>query len=97
MSKEQRKITGLLTEVGQHYVLGQEGPTGCVETISFRRDIHKTTGHSGMPCYVIRYVNSTVQTVVPHHAVAEYTTDINRQVDEDIGNVPELPEQIEEE
>lgn len=93
MPKENRKIVKLLTKMNEHYVIGEEVHGSRVGAISFRKDIHKTVGHSGMPCYVIRYVNSTVQTVVPHHDMAEYDTDVyDRQADEDVGSVPELPE-----
>lgn len=96
MPKEDRKITELLTKTGQRYVVGEERNNARVEAISFRKDIHKTIGHSGMPCYIVRYVNSTVQTVIPHHAMMEFATDIGNQTDEDIGSVPELPERPEE-
>lgn len=93
MPKGERRITELFTKTDKHYILGEETNIGRVASISFRKDIHKTTGHSGMPCYVVAYYNNTVQTVVPYQLMVEYTTDIDRQVDEDVGHVPELPEQ----
>lgn len=100
--EEKRRITELFTEakvpdpdINKHYVLGEETNFGRVESISFRRDGHRTLGSFNMPCYVVSYHNSTVQTVIPYHAVLECVTDVDRQVDEDVGRVPELPDEQE--
>lgn len=92
MPKEERKITMLFTKTGESHTLGEEDDIGRITSISFRKDIHKTVGHTGLPCYVVAYSNSTVQTIVPYSNMKKYVTDIDRQVDEDVGAVPELPE-----
>lgn len=86
---EQRKITAIEKLDGFVYTVGEEN----VEAISFRKHKHKTFGHSGLPCYVVRYVDNDEQTIIPLHSMAEYTTVLEKIVDEDVGNAPKPPEE----
>ena len=94
-----RIITRILLKTGPtlRFDLGEEDESyGRVKSISFRKDIHKTVGHTGLPCYVVQFVNSKVQVVIPHSNMANYTTDEMPENDEDVGNTPDLPDAEEE-
>lgn len=87
-------ITKLSFTHGDVINLGEEYDNyGRVSSISFRGQNHKTTGSTGMPCYVLQFNNSTVQMVVPHSNVKYVLTDDNNQPVEDGANVPDLPEE----
>lgn len=86
MPKEERKIIELFTTDGIRYTVGEEE----VEFISFRKDIHHTVGHSGMPCYIVKHANSTIQLIVPLHSMSWYRTDAVVAIE--AADVPELPE-----
>jgi len=73
----------------QTVVLGEEFENfGRVNGISFRGTIHKTTGSTGLPCYILTFENSDVQAIIPREKVVYLTTDNAKQN----AAVPELPE-----
>lgn len=72
--------------------LGEEVIGARVQSISFRKDTHTTHGSAGCPCYVVTFVDSKVQMVVPREAVKFVLTDENNAPVEDGANVPDLPE-----
>jgi len=95
MSKVKKVITRLVLRDG-HQTLdvgNEDADYGVVELISFRGDRHQTTGASYINCYVVKFVNSTVELVVPIQSVLFVVTDVKPpEHDEDVGNVPELPD-----
>jgi len=87
-----RIITTLIT-ADEQFVLGEETNRGRVEGISFRGDRHKTTGASYVNCYVVTFLGSTLEVVIPLHSVKHLTTDLtDGDNDEDVGHTPELPD-----
>lgn len=89
-------ITKLSFTHGDVINLGEEYDNyGRVSSISFRGPLreHRTAGSAGMPCYVLKFTNSTVQMVVPHSRIKYVLTDDNHQAMEDGANVPDLPEE----
>lgn len=95
-----RTITRLVFDDAQLLAgisLGEDFAGRTVKSISFRKDTHTTTGSSGCPCYVVAFVNDTVQAVIPRESVKYVLTDKTEAVAEEDGSpVPELPDGEEE-
>jgi len=87
-----RLITKLSFTHGDVINLGDEYDGHKVESISFRKDTHTTTGSAGCPCYVVKLLNTKVQLVVPRENIKYVMTDVNGHAVEDGAEVPELPE-----
>lgn len=98
--KKGMKITELFLEpadgnpmIATQFIVGEEvGNYGRVKNIEFRNTNHGTTGHTGMPCYVITF-ESGIRKGVPYERMTETTVDTGkRPTDEDVGAAPPLPE-----
>lgn len=89
-------ITGLQLRNGENISLGDENIGGKrVEAITFRGDRHKTTGASYVHIYIVKFINDTVEMLVPFHSVSYALTDVKPpENDEDVGNVPDLPDAL---
>jgi len=96
MAKTKKVITSLHLRDGELdsiYIVGEETHYGRVESISFRGDRHTTTGASYTSCYMVTFLGSTLELVIPLHSVKFITTDVTKaENDEDVGNTPELPD-----
>lgn len=92
-----RLITQLERNDGADINLGEEFGQRTVKSISFRKETHTTTGSAGCPCYVITFVNDTVQMVIPRESTRFVLTDKTTQVAEENGApVPGLPDDEED-
>ena len=97
MADKKRLITQLTFKSGGEMALGEEHANRTVKSISFRKDTHTTTGSAGCPCYVVTFVNNTVQMVIPRDSVRHVLTDKTvPAAEEDGAHVPELPDDEEE-
>lgn len=94
------KITELFLEpvdgmdnVINQFIVGEEaGNYGRVKSIEFKGTNHGTTGHTGMPSYIISF-ESGIRKGVPYERMVETTVDTGkRNDDEDVGAAPPLPE-----
>jgi hypothetical protein len=91
---KKRLITQLKFRDQNEFNLGDELFGRIVDSISFRDRTHQTTGSAGRPCYVAKFVDSTVQMVVPREAIKWVLTDeAEPAAQEDGAVIPDLPEE----
>jgi len=75
------------------FVVGEGAANyGRVKGIEFKGTNHGTTGHTGMPSYIISF-DSGVRVGVPYERMVQTTVDTNKKhADEDVGAIPPLPD-----
>lgn len=80
-----------MEHVASQFIVGEEsGNYGRVKSIEFKGTSHGTTGHIGMPTYVVTFEDG-VRKGVPYERMIETTVDTGkRPTDEDVGTAPAL-------